>query len=477
MQKKFLSNLFLIILLNLLIKPVAIFGIDATVQNRVGADAYGIYFSLLNLSFLFNIILDLGINNFTTRNIAQNPSLAEHYWGKLIGIRLILFLAYAAITFGIAFVSGYSGQEFFMLSLLVLNQLLVTFIAFFRSHFGGLHLFKTDALISVMDRFLLILICGSLLYTDLGGSEFSIESYIWIQTICYGATLFLAIGLLVARTGVPRFSFSPTFSYAILRKSFSFALLVLLMMVYTRTDSVMLERLHKNGAYEAGVYAQGFRLLDAVFMFGMIFANLLLPIFSRMIKEKNEQIGALLSVSREMLLGGAIFMGFFCFSQGKEILSLIYTQEVNASVEPFGILMWVFSGMTISLIYGTFLTAAGELRTLNTIAGIGVLINIGLNLMLIPGYGAFGAALATLITQLAVAVAQIIAVHSKYPITLQWKTILSYGAFVLAMLLLSIVFRENEWFISIQFFGGLSLLFLFKIIDLRKMMNFLRLEK
>jgi hypothetical protein len=52
MQKKFLSNLALILVLNLLIKPFAIFGIDATIQNRIGAQEYGLYFSLLTSSLL-----------------------------------------------------------------------------------------------------------------------------------------------------------------------------------------------------------------------------------------------------------------------------------------------------------------------------------------------------------------------------------------------------------------------------------------
>ena len=50
MQKKFISNLAFLVILNFLVKPIAIFGIDATVQNQVGADSYGIYFSLLNFS-------------------------------------------------------------------------------------------------------------------------------------------------------------------------------------------------------------------------------------------------------------------------------------------------------------------------------------------------------------------------------------------------------------------------------------------
>ena len=58
MRLKFFSHLILMVLLNLLVKPIAIFGIDAQVQNVVGAEEYGIYFSLLNFTYLFNIFLD-----------------------------------------------------------------------------------------------------------------------------------------------------------------------------------------------------------------------------------------------------------------------------------------------------------------------------------------------------------------------------------------------------------------------------------
>ncbi len=76
MQKKFLTNLGLLLFLNLLIKPFWVLGIDRSVQNAVGAEDFGFYFSILNFSFLFNILLDLGITNFNNRNIAQNSHLA-----------------------------------------------------------------------------------------------------------------------------------------------------------------------------------------------------------------------------------------------------------------------------------------------------------------------------------------------------------------------------------------------------------------
>src|SRR5690242_1120489 len=60
MRRTFLINLALVLVLNLLVKPFYILGIDAEVQVRVGTSAYGTYYALLSLSFLLNMLLDLG---------------------------------------------------------------------------------------------------------------------------------------------------------------------------------------------------------------------------------------------------------------------------------------------------------------------------------------------------------------------------------------------------------------------------------
>ncbi|MBL0043910.1 MAG: oligosaccharide flippase family protein [Flavobacteriales bacterium] len=72
MRRVFVTNLALVLVLNLLVKPFYILGIDAQVQVRVGTEAYGSYAALLSLSFLLNILLDFGITNWNTRHIAQN---------------------------------------------------------------------------------------------------------------------------------------------------------------------------------------------------------------------------------------------------------------------------------------------------------------------------------------------------------------------------------------------------------------------
>jgi O-antigen/teichoic acid export membrane protein len=467
MQKKFFSNLLLLMLLNLLIKPVAIFGIDTWVQNRVGAETYGLYFSLLNLSLLFNILMDLGINNFTTKNVAQFPHIVSRYLGKVLIFRLFLFFIYTIVTFGMAFLLGYDSINFGILCFLVFNQFLVVLIAYLRSHFAGLLYFKWDALFSVMDRLLLIFLCGYVLMTTMD-QEFKIEWFVWIQTICYALTLATAFLVLMWKIGRPKFRFDFVFSLAIVRKSFPYALLILLMMFYTRQDSIMLERLHENGAFQAGVYAQGFRLLDAFYMFGMLFTGLLFPLFSHQVKNKVENQNLLL-LSTKLLTGGAIVLGIVCYYHAQTILDWIYKNNVSESVEAFQYLMLAFISMSVSLVFGTFLTASSELKFLNRIALVGIVINFSMNYYLIPKYGAAGAAVATMITQVFTATLQMIKT-AKYFGTETFFPMLTRFIFLGALL---VVLAQFGWNVFVLLSAGILALLLLKVWDLREMKSLL----
>lgn len=475
MQRKFLVNLILLIVLNLLVKPIAIFGIDATVQNQVGAEEYGLYFSLLNFSFLFNILLDLGINNYTTKHVAQYPDIVPKYMGKVLGIRFLLFVLYVSFSLGIGFIVGYDERAFSLLYWLLFNQFLATMIAYFRSHFTGLLLFRTDAIISVLDRLLLILFCGAVLFGPVQ-TPMTIELFVYIQTVCYGIALLIAVIVLFAKIGTPRLNWKSTFSLVILRKSFPYALLILLMMVYTRTDSVMLERLHSEGKYEAGIYAQGFRLLDAFFMFAMLFSNMLFPIFSKMIKEKDRELKSLVRMSASLLILGATALAILILINGSTILSWIYTQNIEASTVPFQLLMFTFIGMTTTLIYGTLLTASGNLKFLNTLSAIGILVNVVLNILLIPNQGAKGAAIATLTTQLLIGLIQFVYVHRHFKWSFERTKLAMNLGFVLLLLGLWALTSNYPIHLAFQLLIIGVLLIVFKVVDIRYFRSVLRNE-
>jgi O-antigen/teichoic acid export membrane protein len=468
MPSSFLSNLLVMIFLNLLIKPLAIFGIDASVQNEVGFVQYGTYFSLLNLSLILNILLDLGLNNYTTKQIAQNPELAKRYFGKVFSFRLILFIVYYLILLLIGILIGYSSHQMYLLFLLGINQFLIISIAYCRSHFG---VFKLDAIISVMDRFLLIILAGTILLFPKATFVMTIELFVWIQLICYASTLVIALLLLLKHIEKPYFEWNIKFSLSLLRKSYPYALLIILMVIYTRIDGVMLERI--NGPYQAGIYAQGFRLLDALYMFGMIFAGLLYPMFSRNLKKSKESVNDLLTTSANLLMGGAIVIVFVTIYNSSYLLSLIYTDYLVA-IPAFNWLMLSFLAICMNFIFGTLLTANGSLKILNYSSFIGIILNVALNLYLIPTRGAEGAAFATFITQSFTAVIQFGYCMKLFSIKINKQRVIYYLFLIGGLYVFSASFFNSGYFLFKQLTLGIALLLLlsfFRVNDLKQLVK------
>ena len=158
MQRKLLSGLFWVLLANLLVKPFWILGIEVGVQNAVGNEAYGFYYAIFSFSYIFNILLDLGLTNFNTRNIAQHPQLIGKHLSGILGIKLLLLGLYVVVTFTVGLLLGYGSEEFRLLALLTLCQFLNSLILYLRSNFEGLLLFRWDSLFSVLDRLMMIVI-------------------------------------------------------------------------------------------------------------------------------------------------------------------------------------------------------------------------------------------------------------------------------------------------------------------------------
>jgi len=134
MQRKFLTNLILLLTLNLLIKPFWILGIDRSVQNIVGAADYGFYFAIFNFSFLFNILLDFGITNFNNKNIAQNNHLLNKHFSSIVILKLLLAVIYTVVTFTFGIIIGYNSHQLSMLGWMAFNQFLISFVLYLRSN-------------------------------------------------------------------------------------------------------------------------------------------------------------------------------------------------------------------------------------------------------------------------------------------------------------------------------------------------------
>lgn len=459
--------------LNFLVKPFYILGIDAEIQNRVGAEDYGMYFSLLGFTFLFTIFLDVGIVNFTTRTISQQPFLIQKYFSKVFSLRIFLALIYGVLVLIIGGIIGYNQSEIYLLLWLIFNQILAGFTLYFRSNLTGLLLFKYDSIVSVLDRFLLIIICSILLWGGVTTEPFQIYWFVYAQTFAYGVSAITALIFLLSNQKLKKLNWDKLFSMAILRQSAPYALLILLMTFYYRADSVMLERMLEDGKTQAGIYANGFRFFEAANNIAFLFATLLLPLFSNLLKNK-KPVASLVKIASSILIPGAILVAITCFLFSQQLIDARYINSTFQSGQVFGILMICFVFISTTYIFGTLLTANGNLKTLNKIAFGGVVLNIILNLILIPKYQAYGAAIASLITQGLTTIAQVWLCKSYFNLKMNSSLITRGFIFTSICLALGVILNQEyfnfiPWYglMAILFFSGILFLFVLQIVEIK----------
>ena len=469
MNRKFLINIIFLIILNLLIKPFWFLGIEVSVQNRVNNTQYGLYFSLLSFTIIFNFLLDLGITNFNNREIARHNHLVSKYFSNIIGVKITLGLIYFLFCLSAGIVFGYSWPKLSLLMLLMLNQFLASFVLYVRSNINGLLMFITDSILSVLDKTLMILILSTLLWSGLFGGRFEIQWFIYAQSASYIMTAIIASGILLKKCDyfIPKIDLR--YFIIILRKSLPFSILVLLMALYNRFEPILLERLLIDGKTQAGIYAQGFRILEVLQNFSYLFPVLLYPIFSKMLKQK-ENINHIISLASSLLVIPSIIIAITCSLYGSEIMNMLYRQPSNGNV--FGLLILGFTGISVTFLYGTLLTANGNLRQLNIMASLAVIMNISLNLLLIPVYKAHGAAWSSFTTQTLTALVQLIMAYKILGLKINKPRILRFlfWAILFAAAIIFFKYYFINWksgFIIIIIFGFLLAIIL-KLLNLKE---------
>jgi O-antigen/teichoic acid export membrane protein len=494
MHGKFLKNLALLLFLNLLVKPFWILGIDRQVQNVVGTDEYGFYFSIFNFSFLFFIFLDLGITNFNNRNIAQNNQLLNKHLAGIASLKFLLGILYGIIIFAVGILIGYRGRQLYLLAWVGFNQFLLSFILYLRSNISGLLLFKTDSFLSILDRILMIFFVGAILWSGWFPSSFKIEWYVYSQTLAYGITVLVALVAVLNKSGRLKLNWNTAFFLMIIKKSLPFALLVLIMSFYNRIDTVLLERLLPSplGAEQSGVYALAYRLLDAGQNFAYLFAVLLLPLFSKMIKE-HLPVGKLVRISFSIIITGAVLIAVTATFFGKNIMELMYTQHSGETLAHFGtrilqsehifkILMFSFVAVSSNYIFGTLLTANNNLKALNYIALSGLVTNLLLNFILIPEYHAIGSAYASLGAQTTTALLQMGLAFKYFKLDFSKIWILKFFAAVFLMFFsgyLISTFSEMSWGKNIVVFliFGILTAFALKLLNIKEFISIIKNDK
>ena len=449
MRRFFARNLLFVVGVNLLVKPLWIFLIDRNVQNRVGYASYGTYQALWNLTVIFQIILDFGLNSYNTRAISREPERFATLFPVLFTARLLLMGVFAILVMGAAFAMGYRGYELLLLGGIVLFQSLAIMLLFMRSNVAALQRFRMDGMLSVIDRLLMILLCGVLLFLPATAAHFRIGWFVGAQIVCYFIAVVTGIFMLRRIVHMPQvISFHFGSVLQIIREGAPYALLTFLMAIYMRSDAVLVERLcGAHGKEQAGIYAAAYRMLDVINMISIMVAAVLMPMFGRMLAER-QNVTPIVRLCTNLLMPASLFLTVAGWVMGTDIMQFLYHAAGPYQGQVFAWLMVAAPAYSIMYIYSTLLTANGDIALLNKLAGAGAVFNLVVNFIIIPREQALGAAMTAAATQWGLAVAYIffaarknslptnprwIAAHISYflllagtgallyPMTLPWK--------------------------------------------------------
>lgn len=478
MKREFIINLILLVSINLLIKPLYLFGVDAHIQNLVGPDTYGTYFALFNLVFLFQFIIEPGIQTYNSRNIAINPEKLGFHLPRILGLKVVLFLIFAVACVIAFFWNGYETDLLKLYGVLIVNLFLSTSYIYLRSNVAAIGKYRVDSFLSALDKVLMLVILGVVSWTPRFMDNFDIIWLAYGQFAAFALSCIVALILLRGHLGFMHVVFSLDYAKKLIRFSYPYMLILLSMSAYNRLDGVMLERMLNDGGTEAGIYAAGYRFVDALNMIGYLFAALLLPMYSSNIKNP----GVTAELLGEGLKWMAVFVvvaGLSLIYYGGDILPLIYTDAGPYYAQVLSLLVVSFAGMCIAYLYGPLLVAHEKLLSLNILFFSLLLLNVVLNYILIPQYQAAGAAVSTLITQVLAMLGQIILVYRLINVDFfakKYVTVILFGVLCAIIYYVSINYLTVTWYYQLSLSIALSVCvaFLMRLIDIKSLVEMIQ---
>lgn len=218
---------------------------------------------------------------------------------------------------------------------------------------------------------------------------------------------------------------------------------------------------------EAGLYHLGYRIAGVLNVFIIIpFQMGWLPLSYKMYGKQGDKryYRKMMTYFIFVLTWAGLGLSLFY----KEIIGLFAkdTEYWSATiVVPFIILGYFFNGGKIVANLGLYLTKKTKAIAYNTIAA--VLVNIGLNILLIPRYRMIGAAVATIVSFVFLFVITTIVANRSYPIGYENKKLLTLLIVSIVLFMISLLFSGISIWPRIVLKTGLLLTFPLILFPLR----------
>lgn len=191
---------------------------------------------------------------------------------------------------------------------------------------------------------------------------------------------------------------------------------------------------------EVGLYGVAFRLASAISLVMIGFQSALTPLIYTYHKEENTPVQLAMIFRFFMLVSLTVFLGMSLFA--KEIIMFFTSEEYYESYKIVKYL--VPSILLLSMyIFTPGIGIAKRSKYILWISILGALVNILLNIVLIPLLGTIGAALATLISSLVAFVVYMVISQKFYYVPHEWKKLIACTGIAILLVVLGTYFNHE----------------------------------
>lgn len=370
------------------------FLVSIWVVRYLGPEDYGIFSYSLAFTGIIGTFIGFGLENIIIRELVKNPDQRD----ELLSLAFLLYFISAFFAFLICLIVIYGlrsedSQTMALVSILALSYLLKPFTVI------GLY-FESMVLGKIVVPYVIAsLIISNSLKVYFIIEEGSLYFFAWITVI---ESLVHTLGLyyLYRKSNLSLtidWKFNLKYTKQLLKDSFPLMLSSFMIIVYMKIDQIMLREM--VSAEEVGLYSVAVVFTSIWFFVPMVITR---SFFPKMIESEQRDI-MLFEKQLQKLYNIMAFIGYgFCIPLtflSDFIVVFLYGEQFADAGIMLSTLIWTgylvsFGVVRTAYVYTMNLTTAHLIITI-----IGAIVNIVLNIVLIPMYQGFGAVLATLISQ------------------------------------------------------------------------------
>ncbi len=357
----------------------------------LGVSQFGKFSLVLAFVELFRVMADFGVDTAVIRRLSVSDEDQSKLVGNTITLKLILATASYFLTLLIAFILRYPTDLVLLIAL------------------AAFALFASSVANALTTPFQAQLRMKQLVPAKISGGVFFILAVVIAIQLGLSLIGFLAIWVgaefvtllltaLIAKSWVPpKLSFNGKKLKSIFVEAIPLGISAILITAYFRLGTLILGWM---AGYEAvGEYAVAYRITESFLILAVAIAGSVYPVFSKIAKSGDFQRfkRALIKVYGGSLLLGALFAAFITIFAA-EILGLISSQY-QGSLSPLILLSWACVFMFANMQSAASIQGLGLFKLVTLIASFNLILNVLLNLYLIPLFGATGVAWAVLLTE------------------------------------------------------------------------------